>query len=123
MSEILKILPIALYFIVGAISLVMAVKNLRASRFLPFQEEAAGRPWSELDDSVKTLILSLLRLAGLGFLTIAILMIVWPVANYFSPSSFNEIFIPAVALIFCGGLFVVNYSLFKKTGAHKGVRS
>lgn len=118
MKDILKIIPVGLYLVVGVISLVMAVKNLQATTFLPFHEEIAGKPWSEIDDSIRTLIISLLRLVGLGFLTTAILMIVWPVADYLNPSAFNEVLIPGVALIFCGGLFVVNYTLFKKTKAH-----
>lgn len=38
MNELLKFLPIALYFIVGLISLVMAFKSIFADKCLPFHE-------------------------------------------------------------------------------------
>jgi uncharacterized membrane protein HdeD (DUF308 family) len=58
-----------------------------------------------------------MRLAGLGFLIIAILLLAFPVINYFIPNDFYKYSIPIVALIFCTGLFAINYSLYKKTKA------
>jgi hypothetical protein len=118
MKEIFKILPILLYMIVGAISAVMAVKNLSANKFLPFQQKAADRRWDEIDHSVRIVILMLLRLAGIGFLIIAILLLAFPIINYFTSNIFYKFSIPLVALIYCTSLFVINYSLFKKTKAN-----
>ncbi|HEY5123117.1 MAG TPA: hypothetical protein VIK14_05225 [Ignavibacteria bacterium] len=117
MKEILEITPILLYMIVGVISTVMAFKNLFSTKFLPFQEKAANKPWDEIDNPLKLVILTLLRLAGLGFLIISILLLVFPVINYFIPNEFYKYSIPIVALIFCTGLFVINYSLYKNTKA------
>lgn len=117
MKEILKILPVALYIIVGAISMVMAYKNLFAARFLPFHEKASAKQWNEIENPLKLVILSLLRLAGLGFLVIAILLLVFPVFNYFDPNAFCTYAIPLTALIFCCGLFIINYMLYSKTKA------
>jgi len=47
-----KIVPVALYFIVGIISLVMAQKSLFSSGFISFHEEAAGMSWEKLDPKV-----------------------------------------------------------------------
>jgi phosphoglycerol transferase MdoB-like AlkP superfamily enzyme len=58
-----------------------------------------------------------MRLAGLGFLVISILLLVFPIINYCTPSDFYKYSIPIVALIFCTGLLVINYSLYKKTKA------
>ncbi len=115
MEEIVKIIPILLYFIIGVISMVMAVKNLFSTEFLPFHEKASGKPWDEIDNSLKLVILTLLRLAGLGFLIIAVLLLVFPIINYFIPNNFYKYSIPIVALLFCTGLFVINYVLYKKT--------
>jgi hypothetical protein len=117
MNEILKITPILLYMIVGVISMVMAVKNLFSNKLLPFHEKAAKKPWDEIDNPLKQVILTLLRLAGLGFLIIAILLLAFPVINYFIPNEFYKYSIPIMALIYCTGLFVINYLLFKKTKA------
>jgi hypothetical protein len=117
MDEILKIIPILLYMIVGVISMVMAVKNLFSNKLAPFHEKAAKKPWDEIDNPLKQVILTLLRLAGLGFLIIAILLLAFPVINYFIPNEFYKYSIPIVALIFCTGLFVINYLLYRNTKA------
>jgi ABC-type multidrug transport system fused ATPase/permease subunit len=117
MKEILGLMPMVLYLLIGAISLVMAFKNLFSTKFLPFHEKAAGKLWSEIDNPLKLVILSLLRLAGLGFLTVSILMIVCAIVNYFAPNVFCKYLVPVVALMYCIGLFVINYSLYKNTKA------
>ena len=113
----LKIIPVILYIIVGAISMLMAYKNLFAVKFLPFHETAAGKKWNEIENPLKLVILTLLRISGLGFLIIAILLLVFPVVNYFNPDSFIKYSIPVVALIYCCGLLIVNYALYSKTKA------
>ena len=118
MKEILRAVPIALYLLVGIISLVMAFKSLFSTKYLPFHEKAAGKQWSEIEEPLKFVILSFLRLGGLGFLIISILLIGYPILNYFIPSIFYKYFIPAIALIFCTGLFLNNYSLYKNTKAN-----
>jgi hypothetical protein len=117
MKEILRIIPIPLYMFVGVISMIMAVKNLFSNKFLPFHEKVANKQWDEIDNPLKLLILTLLRLAGLGFLIISILLLVFPIVSYFNPNAFYKYSIPIVALIYCTGLFVINYLLYKKTKA------
>jgi hypothetical protein len=97
MREIFKIIPIILYAIVGVVSLAMAMKNLFSTKLLPFQEEAANKKWDEIDNTLKLVILTLLRLAGLGFLIIAILLLIFPVINFFIPNSFYKYSIPVIA--------------------------
>jgi hypothetical protein len=117
MNDLLKFLPLALYFLVGLISLVMVFKSF-SDTYLPFHEQAAGKPWNEIDDRLKLVILFLLRLGGLGFLVIAILLLVFPVVTCFVPNRFYQLSIPVVALIYCTGLFVNNYWLYKNTQAN-----
>ena len=109
MKELLKIVPIVLYLIVGLISLVMAFRSLFSNKFLPFHEKAADKPWNEIENPLKLVILSFMRLSGLGFLIISILLIVCPIVNYFVPNVFYKYTIPVIALIYCMGLFVNNY--------------
>ena len=115
MNGILKIMPIMLYMIVGVISMVMAVKSLFSNKFLFFHEKVASKTWDEIDNPLKLVILTLLRLAGLGFLIISILLLVTPIINYFIQNKFYKYSIPVIALIFCTGLFVINYLLYRKT--------
>lgn len=117
MNEFLKILPLALYFLVGLISLVMAFKSIFSNKYLPFHEQAAGKSWNQIDNRLKLVIMFLLRLGGLGFLIIALLLLVFPVVTFFIPNKFSQYFVPAVALIYCTGLFVNNYLLYRNTKA------
>jgi len=66
MKEILKIIPILLYTIVGIISMIMAVKNLSSNKFLPFHEKVAKKPWDEIDNPIKLVILTFMRLTVIG---------------------------------------------------------
>jgi hypothetical protein len=119
MRILLKIIPIALYVITGLISLIMAVKSLTAEKFLPFHEKAAQKSWEKIENPLKGVILSLIRLGGLGFLTVSLLLIFCPLADYFIPDSYSYSFykfsIPVIALIFCTGLFIINFLLARKT--------
>ena len=120
MKETFKIIPILLYGIVGIISMVMAIKNLFSTRFLPFHEKAANEPWDAIENPLKQVILTLLRFVGLGFLLVSILLVVFPIINYFIPNNFYKYSIPIVALIFCTGLFVINYFLYRKNAHNSG---
>jgi hypothetical protein len=113
----MKLIPLVLYFLVGVVSLLMAFKGLFAKKFLPFHEQAAGRVWDGIEQPMRSLILSFMRITGLGFLIMSVLLMVFAIVNYFRPDAFYEYFIPLMALIYCAGLFVINYILYIKTKA------
>lgn len=95
----------------------MAFKSLFSIKYLPFHEKAAGKLWNEIDHPLQLVILSILRLGGLGFLAISILLIVCPLVDFFIPNIFYKYFIPIIALIYCTGLFFNNYNLYRNTRA------
>ena len=68
MKEILKIAPVLLYLIVGFIRMIMTVKNLFSVKFLSIHEVTANKTWDAINNPLKLVVLSYLRLAGLGFL-------------------------------------------------------
>lgn len=115
MKEILNILPIVLYFIVGIISLIMAAKSLFSKKFISFHEKAAGQSLDSLDKPLQIVILALMKVSGLGFLVVALLLLIFPIINYFFTDNFTKFAIPAVSLIYCTGLFIINYYLYKHT--------
>lgn len=116
MENAFKILPMVLYLIVGIISLVMAQKSLFSSGFISFHEEAAGMSLEKLDPRVQNVILALMKTTGLGFLVVSLLLVVFPVINYFKSDSIIQFGIPIVCGIYCFGLFLANYQLHKKSG-------
>jgi hypothetical protein len=95
----------------------MAAKSLHSRSFIPFHQQAAKKPLSSLDPPLQSVILALMRVSGLGFLVVGLLLTIFPVVNYFRPHRFVQIAIPAVCLVYCTGLFVANYSLHKQTKA------
>jgi FtsH-binding integral membrane protein len=117
MKDIIKVIPVIFYFIVGIISLIMAVKSLLSKKFISFHEQAAGKPLDNLDKPLQLVILTIMKVSGLGFFVVAILLIVFPIVNYFRRDEFIKYAIPLISIIYCTGLFLVNYYLYKETKA------
>jgi hypothetical protein len=112
-----ELVSLCLYVFVGIISLTMAYKNLFSDRFIPFHEKAAGKPLEQVDNGLQAVIIALMRVSGLGFLAVAVLLILFPIANYYAQNTFIKYAVPAIALVYCSGLFLINYQLYSKTGA------
>ena len=110
-----EILSIVIYGFVGVISLIMAYKSMSAKKYLAFHEKAAATEWTQIDKRLQYVILALLRISGLGFLVTALLILIFPIMNYFVQDEFVRYSIPILAFIFCSGLFIINYSLYKHT--------
>jgi hypothetical protein len=117
MDKILKILTVAVYFVLGIVCLKMAFKSIFSKKYLPFHEEAADKQWDQIENRLQYLILALLRISGLGFLIVFLILTVLPVFNYFIPDPFFRYFVPGISFIFCLGLFIFNFLLFKQTKA------
>ena len=111
------IVSVILYCLVGVVSFVMAYKALTTKKFLPFHEHASGVSWETLDVRMQHVILALTRISGLGFCTLGILLITFPIAMVHSHDAVQRYLIPGVSCFFCLGLFIVNRSLHLKTGA------
>jgi len=115
--RITEMITIILYGFVGVISLKMAFKNLFSKKYLLFHEKAAEKSWEEIDKRLQYVILAVMRISGLGFLVIALLLIVFPIVNQFIHNEFLKYSIPIIAFLFCSGLFLVNYNLYKQTNS------
>ena len=110
-----EILTIVIYGFVGVISLIMAYKSLFAKKYLAFHEKAAAIEWTQLDVRLQYVILTLIKISGLGFLVTALLLLIFPIVNYFVQDEFVRYSIPVLAFIFCSGLFIINYFLYKQS--------
>jgi len=112
-----QVIPKVLYSIVALVSLIMAVKSIFSAKFLPFHEQAAGRPLKDLESGLQNVVLALMKVSGLGFLVVALFLLLFLVLNYRSEESFSQLAVPLIALIYCFGLFLVNFQLSAKTGS------
>jgi hypothetical protein len=117
MKSVLDIVATGLYFILGIICLIMAVKSILSKKYLPFHEEAACKPWESIDKPIQNVIITILRISGLGFFIVFLVLTIFPIINYFRPDPFIKYSIPIISFIFCSGLFLFNYILFKQTKA------
>jgi len=111
----LEIIPIIIYAFVGIISMIMANKSLFSKRFILFHEKAAAITLDELDKPLQSVILALTRVSGLGFLVTSLLLLIFPIVNYFIHDEFLKFSIPIISLVFCTGLFLINYHLYIET--------
>ena len=115
MSTVYQIVSTGLYGLVGIVSLVMAYESLRAPEFLSFHRAAAGEPWNAIADDLQAVIITLLRLSGLGFFVVGLQLLVVAVAGSLSPDPVVSLVLPSLSLLFCAGLCVINYRLHRQT--------
>jgi hypothetical protein len=96
----------------------MAQKSIFSNRFLPFHEQAAGTSWESIDPGVQTVLRSLMKISGLGFLAVSLLLIMCSTMSMFGQDSLFQYLLPGIALLFCLGLFFVNHQLAVQTKAN-----
>ena len=117
MKGMFSLVSLILFLIVGLICFFMAYTTMFSKKYLPFHEQASGKKWEELGSSLQATILTLLKLSGLGFLTVGLLITVFPIINSIHPDLLTMVAMTALALIFCFGLFIFNFRLHRKTNA------
>ena len=110
-STIIQTVSTCLFMLVGIISLGMAFKSIFSDKFLPFHAATTSQAWEAIDQGLQAVIITLLRVSGLGFLVVGLQLTIGPVVNYFSPSPILKFASPALSLLFCVGLLVFNYQL------------
>jgi hypothetical protein len=117
MKEIFNLISTLIYVLIGIVSLLMAYKSMSSKKYLPFHEEAAGKQWESIEKPLQNVIITILRISGLGFFIVFLLLTIFPVINYFRPDPFIKFSTPIISSIFCFGLFLFNFILFKQTKA------
>ena len=97
MKEIFNIYSTLIYILVGIICLYMAYKSIYSKKFLPFHEAAAGKSWDSIDKRLQNVIITILRISGLGFLIIFLFLSVFSIINYFKPDPIIRFSIPIIS--------------------------
>jgi hypothetical protein len=117
MQNVLAIASISIESIVGLICLLMAYKTITSRTFLPFHKQASGVSWDNVTPQLQLVILTILKISGLGFLVVGLLLLIFPLAGYLLTDTFIRYEVPAVGLIFSMGLYLFNFKLYQKTNA------
>ena len=61
MPTTIRYIPSVLYLVVAVVCLVMARKSILARRIIPFHEAAGGKPWEDMEEPLRQVILTLTR--------------------------------------------------------------
>lgn len=115
--QLARLLPPALSILVGVVALRMAVKGLSARAWLPFHEAAAGSDWASLAPRLQKLLLFMVRMGGLGFLVLFLLLATVPVYLAWNPAPFLGLVSFGIGTIYCLGLGILTRWLHRETGA------
>jgi hypothetical protein len=118
MKEIFTIISIILYFLIGVICFIMVYISFFSKEFLPLHKEASGKSLVSVDKSLQFVIVTILRISGLGFFVVGLLLTVFPIVNYFISDNFVKYAIPIISFMYCFGIFLFNFNLYKKTKAN-----
>jgi hypothetical protein len=116
MGQVFQVIAVILYALIGLVALVMAYKTFTSAGLLPFHEQAAGRRWEDVDAGLRSVVTALMRLTGLAFAIIGSQLIALPLLGLMTHDSLAVSVAASAGLVFCLGLFMVNYLLNKATG-------
>jgi hypothetical protein len=115
MPTTIRYIPSVLYLVVAVVCLVMARKSILARRIIPFHEAAAGKPWEDMEEPLRQVILTLTRTTGFGFLAVGLLLIATCAAAPGHPGAVLKYGSPCIALTYCLGIFWSTYRLHQAT--------
>ena len=110
-------LTAVLSFLVGLVSPRMAVKGLSAKEWLPFHRTAAAVDWTSLPQRLRVLLLFLVRMTGLAFLVLVLLLMSVSILLPLSPEPFVDLAILGSGTAYCVGLGILTRWLRRETGA------
>jgi hypothetical protein len=116
-ASLIRLVPTGLALLVGLVSLRMAVKGLSAREWLPFHAAVAGTGWDSLSPRLRTLVLFLVRLGGLGFLLQFLLLATLPLYFAWHPDLAVRLVVLCGAMAYCIGLGILTHRVHRETGA------
>ncbi len=87
------------YALVAFFLIIFGVIYLTRPTLMPYHLEAIGRSWTDLDASMQTLFLALMRVAGTGFLVTALSMLMLLLIPFRAGEIWASYAIPAIGLM------------------------
>lgn len=114
----LKTISTVLYLVISVIALAMSMVFLGAGEFFPYHAEASGLKWSEITPGLQLVLMSLIRLAGLGWLVFALgLGFLTTYCYHIRDGRVVRFVIPGLILIYFGGVFGITFYVYLQTRA------
>ena len=87
------------YALVAFFLIIFGAIYLTRPTLMPYHLDAIGRSWADLDASMQTLFLALMRVAGTGFLVTALSMLMLLLIPFRAGEIWASYAIPAVGLV------------------------
>jgi hypothetical protein len=116
-ASLARLLSLALSSTVALVALRMAVKGLTARAWLPFHAAAAASDWAAFAPRLQRLVLFQVRLGGLGFLVMFVLLASVPPYLAWRPDRYLTLTTFGAAIAWSAGLGLLNRRLHRETGA------
>ena len=110
-------LALGIYLVAGAVDVLLGAMYFSSKQFMSYHAEAVGATWQEVDVSVQTLILALMKLAGGGWLALGVFTIVVAWAALKTHSVVARWTLPAGMLVSYSASFAATWGVYQATGA------
>jgi hypothetical protein len=111
----------ACYGVVAVASMVVGAVYLFRPTFMPHHQDAAGKPWEELEPRLQVLILGLMRAAGGGFLGAGIAAAFLLAIPFRDGDAWSHFAIPGIGLATALPMLYATVLIRSRTGARTPV--
>jgi hypothetical protein len=108
------------FFSASVVALVVGCRYLFAREFLDYHQYLIGKSWQELEGSIKTIILTIYKIAGLGLICLGLILFYYTIELHFKTgfTGINRFQIPIINVIFWSGYFFISFKIHKATRAN-----
>ena len=106
------------YALVVVLAFAFSATYLMRSEFMPYHQEAIGKPWGELDAAVQTIILALMRGGGGSGFTLGLAMGLILLFPFREGRSWAIYALPALGLAVGAATLSVMFFVKRRTPAH-----
>lgn len=89
-----------LYVIISLISLALGSIYIFRESFMPYHQQALQLQWNELDGSLQVLILALMDVAGAGWITLGLAILVLTFGPFRAGKRWARLLIPGAIIVF-----------------------
>lgn len=87
------------YGLSALLSMLFGIIYLVRSTFMPYHQEALGKPWQQLDQKLRVLLIGLMRTAGGGLLATGVSAAILLLIPFRAGESWSIYSIPAIGLL------------------------
>ncbi|MFC6636858.1 hypothetical protein ACFQDR_05770 [Sulfitobacter sediminilitoris] len=111
-----------MYIITGIVSVTMGAIYLFTPEFMPYHSDAVGRAWQDLQDSEQVLFGALLDVAGAGWISLGVAVIVLAIVPVRRGELWARFLVPVLLVVFYMPTLLATLSVLAQTPGSPLVR-